>query len=703
MPATDGVALAFDKAVTLHRQGRLDAAIEGYEAILADHPEHIRALCCLCLCRLDRGQGDLSLRLAHRATTLAAESAEAWHCLGSVQTLSGDNRAAADSFLKMLTIQPTFAEGYNNLGKTLIALHRPDTAQRCFRAALILKPDFVDAQYNLGNVLVSLRHPQDAAVCFARTAFCAPYFAEALNSLGAVFLLLKQTGPAIDAIERALAVEPGSAPILTNLGNALEQAKQPGNAITCHERALRLNPANADAHYGLANGLVALKRYCEAIGCYAQALAFRPDFAEAFNNLGSALQALDRAEEALTCYHKAITLTPDDAEAHYNLGLCLTETGHLDDAYRAFERAIALAPARVSFYRMLAETKRIDASDPHVRRMEDLAQDMAVFPDSERMELHFALGKVYGDCGQHEQSFHHLLAGNQLKRRGIAYSEPATLAVFDRIRTVFTAERLATGPEIGFSSRHPVFIVGMPRSGTTLVEQILASHPGVFGAGEVQDLQHLVNTLAPVDGIAAFPEIVAVLAPETVRRLGAAYVAGLRARAPDAERIVDKMLANFKRIGLIHLALPDARIIHVRRDPVDTCLACFSKLFASSQPFAYDLAELGRYYRAYKALMAHWRLVLPPGVMLDVLYEDVVADMEGQARRLLAHCGLDWDDRCLAFHQTQRLVRTASAAQVRQPLYRTSVGRWRAYGELARPLLDALGDLGEASPSWPDS
>jgi hypothetical protein len=232
----------------------------------------------------------------------------------------------------------------------------------------------------------------------------------------------------------------------------------------------------------------------------------------------------------------------------------------------------------------------------------------------------------------------------------------------------------------------------MMRSGSTLVEQILASHPQVFGAGERKDFANVVNALGasetaeegpnrPLDGAALY-------------RLGTAYLAAVTEGTPPAERIVDKMPANFRFVSLIHLALPNARIIHTHRDPVDTCLSCFSQLFNEKQPFTYDLGELGRYYRAYQTLMEHWRRVLPEGVMLDVRYEELVADFEPQARRIVAHCGLEWDDRCLSFYETRRPVKTASVVQVRQPIYRSSVGRWRPNSDLLRPLLEALGAPG---------
>jgi hypothetical protein len=237
-----------------------------------------------------------------------------------------------------------------------------------------------------------------------------------------------------------------------------------------------------------------------------------------------------------------------------------------------------------------------------------------------------------------------------------------------------------------------VLIVGMPRSGTTLIEQILASHPQVFAAGELNDLREVIAAHCDLAAVPApYPECVRELSAEVLRRIGTAYTDRLHRRAPEAARVTDKMPGNFFHLGLVHLAVPNARIILAGRDPVDTCLSCFARTFGDEQQFSYDLAELGRYYGAYESLMAHWRAVLPPGAMLEVQYEEVVEDLEGQARRIVAHCGLEWDDACLRFHETERPVRTASASQVRQPIYRSAVGRWRPYRQWLRPLLDELG------------
>ena len=287
-----------------------------------------------------------------------------------------------------------------------------------------------------------------------------------------------------------------------------------------------------------------------------------------------------------------------------------------------------------------------------------------------------------------------MLAGNAGKRATIAYDEPATFALFDRIEAVFTARSDEAKSGGGDPSAMPIFVIGMPRSGTTLVEQIIASHPLVHGAGELQTLNDVIldsaragRQHAALSGIRAGARR-AVRCARSARAMSRCCASSPPNAAPaSASHITDKMPSNYYFAGLIHLALPNAKIIHSMRDPVDTCISCFSKLFSAEQNHTYDLGELGRYYRRYEQLMAHWRRVLPPRRMLDVRYEDVVADLEGQARRIIAYCGLPWDDRCLSFHETDRPVRTASATQVRQPIYSSAVGRWRVYEERTRAAI----------------
>jgi hypothetical protein len=324
--------------------------------------------------------------------------------------------------------------------------------------------------------------------------------------------------------------------------------------------------------------------------------------------------------------------------------------------------------------------------------MEELARDARSLSPEERIHLHFALGSALADVAEHERSFAHYLAGNALKRRRVAYDEAKSLATGERVRAIFTPEVMRAAAGRGEPAAGPVFILGMPRSGSTLIEQILAGHPDVVALGERNDFAKVVHELRRADGAQVdYPELVPMLDGSLLREIGRRYLARLRPRAPAALRRTDKMPTNWIYAGLIHLALPKARIIHTRRDALDTCVSCFTKLFHNGQPWSYELGELGRHYRSYAATMAHWRTVLPPRAMLEIRYEDVVADLEAEARRVLAYCGLGWNPACLDFQRVRRSVRTASAGQVRRPLYQSSVGRWRVYGGMLQPLIDALG------------
>jgi hypothetical protein len=283
-----------------------------------------------------------------------------------------------------------------------------------------------------------------------------------------------------------------------------------------------------------------------------------------------------------------------------------------------------------------------------------------------------------------------LLKANALKRTTVDYDEAATLNMFPHIKKVFDADLLRRTRGLGDPSTVPIFVLGMPRSGTTLVEQILASHPDVHGAGELPWLNEMARNLRGADVNGYFPEVAKSWSATQLRDLGGQYVQYLRTKASVAGHVTDKMPMNFRFVGLIHMILPNARIVHTRRDAADTCLSCFTKNFAGAIDYTYDLGELGRYWRAYDDLMSHWRQVLPPGAMLEVQYEDLVADFDRQARHLVTYCGLEWDDRCLSFHHTQRPVRTASVNQVRQPIFASSIGRWRDYEPWLAPLLKEL-------------
>lgn len=643
------------EASRLHRAGRLEQAGRLYKKILESNPNHNEALHLLSLIEIQNNRIDNAHELITATLRVAPKNASVRLTAGMVCHRLGRLDEALARYDQALSLNPNFASAFNNRGNVLRDLARLGDAIANYDKALALKPDYPEALNNRGVALRDLKRPADALADFDKALVLRPNYADALNNRGAVLADLKRLDEAADSYGRALACDPGHAGALNNRGSVLRSLKQFPEALECLDRALSFEPANADAH----------------------------------NNRGNVLANLGRPTDALASYDQALALNPSHAEAYNNKGLLLAELGRFEEANEAIAMAIRLAPRAARFYFNLAEHKKFAAADPHIPAMEDLARDMPALGNDDQIDLHFALGKAYADLGRQSQSFRHLLDGNALKLKQVNYDEAAQLEIMDRMRRAFTPNVMRTHEGHGDASRAPVFIIGMPRSGSTLVEQILASHPDVFAAGEIDDFDKAVQELFR-DTIAVSPESLATLPSAAWRDAGANYVQRLRRAAPEAARITNKKLNNFRIAGLIHLALPQARIIHIRRDPIDTCVSCFSKQFTDDLPYTYGLRELGRYYRAYESLMDHWRGVLPAHVMLEVQYEELVADLEGQARQVLTHCGLDWDPRCLDFHKAERPVRTASKAQVRQPLFQSSVGRWRAHEEFLGPLLAAL-------------
>jgi tetratricopeptide (TPR) repeat protein len=581
------------------------------------------------------------------------------------------------------------ADAQAGIGRILFTFNRFEEAIERYRSALTIDPDHADAHHGLAK---ALRDPKAAISHYRKALEIRPDDAELHNELAGVLHTLGLNDAAVTHYQRAIATRPEYAEAHRSLGDVLHEIGRHGEAILQYDKALRLRPSFAEAHHGLANVLRKTRHYRDAIKRYETATALKPGYADAHHNLGKALLALDRHAEAIAEYEKALAIDPSKAVVRNDLGTAHLMMGNIPAAYDAYEKALAWAPQNTMIHLNLARLRRFTADDPRLAALEKLAEDASSLNENAQIALHFALGKALADIKQNERSFRHLLAGNRLKRGKVSYDEKKTLAAFDQIRDLFTPGLMQAKRGGGDPSSAPVFIVGMPRSGSSLLEQILSSHSRVFGAGEIDALQRAVaRSLAVAPGtIRQFSEMVSTVSPEELRRLGRQYIDSVAALASGADRIVDKMLTNFSHVGLIHLALPNARIIHARRDPVDNCLSCFELLFAEELSHTYDLAELGRYYSAYAGLMRHWEEVLPEDVMLDVRYEDVVDDIEGQARRIIAHCGLEWEEQCLAFHQTKRPVRTASVTQVRRPIYRDSVGRWRPDSALLEPLFEAL-------------
>ena len=617
----------FQEAARLLQQGNAAAAAERLQAILRRDPGHTPSLQLLGIVRTRDGRTGEAVALLEKTVERDANSAEAHNNLGVALHADQRSAQAIAHFDAAIVIDPGYAHAHNNLGIALAALNRHEEALAAYRRAIALEPGYVEAHSNLGNSLATLERRQEAIAQF----------------------------------QKALAIRRDFVEARMNLGIVLSQLNRHEEAVAEHRRALADQPKLAPLHFHLGNALCELNRHGEAISHYREALALDPRSALVASHLGNALK----------------------------------EMGRIEEARLAYEKAIAIEPRRPFLYLGLVGTRKTTADDLHLASLEALARDVASLAAADQIDLHFALANALADIGEYERSFRRYLAGNALKRQTLTYQEARVLGRIERTRQIFTPELMRIKKGNGNPSRLPIFIVGMPRSGSTLVEQILASHPDVYAAGERGYFREAVRALDAQTGGAHFPENVPDLTAEQLRALGANYLdrvvklAEAESSVP-AQRITDKLPANFRYAGLIHLALPKARIIHTCRDAVDTCLSCFSTLF-TSQPFTYELGELGRYYRAYAELMQHWHAVLPPGLILNVRYEELVSDLEPQARRIISYCGLEWDGGCLAFHKAPRPVKTASLVQVRRPVYQSSIGRWRPSDAVLRPLLGELG------------
>jgi tetratricopeptide (TPR) repeat protein len=480
---------------------------------------------------------------------------------------------------------------------------------------------------------------------------------------------------------------PGHPGTLHGLGLVCLQAGRLEDAVEFLGRAVAATPTDAAIRNHLGLALLRTGRYESAVREFEAALTACADHPAALMGLADAFSILGRQDDARRALERLLAIDPHNAAAHFGFGMIMWQLGRFDDARDAFEQAAALSPRHAAYHRALAEIARFRPGDPRLAALEVLARDTEKMPADQQVELHFALAKALDDLARYDRAFKHLKTGNAVKRGLTAYDEAAVMAFFREVIEAFTPALFDARRGSGYATEVPVFVVGMPRSGTSLIEQILASHPDVFGAGELPDMNEMI-----VEGCAGknYPCDLASLSNAALFHFGKQYSERIVALAPSASRIVDKLPANFRHLGLIHLVLPKARIIHVRRDPADTCCSCYSKLFLNGLNYTYDLGELGRYYKAYQAVMAHWHVVLPDGAMLEVCYESLVENFREEARRIVDFCGLEWDERCTEFHHTSRPVRTLSGIQVRQPLFDSSIGRWRNYAKWLQPLLDAL-------------
>ncbi len=713
------------QAVRHHQQGRLDEAALLYQAVLAVQPGHPDALHLLGVVAHQRGDHAQAVELIGRAIAgnpgnamYHANLAEAYRALGRFDQAVASCRAA-------LGLRPEYPEAVNNLGLALLGQGKTEEAIAQFGEALRLKPDYAMACNNLGNALRLRGDLKEAEKHFRRAVELGPYLAETHTNLGQLLLERHQPHEALTHLCAAVRLRPDLAEAHNNLGNALREvgrlaeARQayaqalrlkPGQAMTCnnigqalqeenalddarrwYERALELDPNSARFHCNLAGLLAQQEKYDEALTRYVLALRLDPAYADAHCGLGGVRHEQGSLEEAQAHYRQALHCTPDLPAAHAALGRVHEEMGDFTEAECCWRTVLRHDPRHAGAHAQLATLLRDRLPGEDLAALRNLLADPDL-PDARRAALQFGLAQVHDARRRYAEASELLRQANAqalavARRRGLGYG-PAeharfvagmmaacTPAFFERVRG------------FGLDSERPIFIVGLPRSGTTLTEQILASHSQVFGAGELRLARDDFEALAPQAGDAVL-EALARLDRATARRIGEQHLGRLRELNADAPRVADKMPDNYLYLGLLAALFPRAKFIHCRRDLRDVAVSCWMTNFRHIR-WANDPDHIVSRFEQYRRIMEHWRRVLPVPV-LEVDYEETVADLEGVARRLVAWCGLDWEPACLAFHEGKRPVRTASLSQVRQPIYKRSLARWKHYERSLGSLLAKL-------------
>jgi tetratricopeptide (TPR) repeat protein len=727
LSAFDLVASSLAQGIEHHRGGRLDQAELIYRWILDDEPSQPDALHLLGLVCHQRGRHERAVALIRQALEARPEQgtyhgnlAEAYRALGKLaearahaetavrlmpqspvfqNTLGlvlqghGLQLDALRHFNEAIRLDPAFALAHNNLGLSLRDLGRPAEGLAAFREAVRLDPSLPEGRNNLGQMLLERHEPDEALVHCQEALRLRPGYPEAMNNLGNVLRELGRLDEAKVCYEEVLRVRPGQAMTLNNMGQALQEEGRVDEALVYYQRAVTLEPNSARFLCNLASALHDKDQSAQALELCRRVLQqIQPDYVEGHQLHASLREEDGDLQGAVVGYREALRLEPDNADTHVSLGHMLAEQGELEQALGCFREALEHEPRHPGAHAGLATSLGGKMSD------DELAAAVSVMdgPLSERQRatLGFGLAHALDGRGRHAEAAQLLRRANACRQQvwtlqNKGYDPAAHDRFVAGLMANFSAEYFATVRGWGLDTDIPVFIVGLPRSGTTLTEQILASHPQVHGAGELSLARETFDAMPALLNTDATPvECSARYQMDTVRQAASGYLERLRSYAPNAGRIVDKMPDNYLYLGLLVTLFPKARIIHTRRDERDTAVSCWMTDFKQIR-WACDLGHIAARVAAYHRLMRHWRAVLPVP-MLEVDYEETVADLESVARRLIAWCGLEWHPACLEFHKTQRPIRTASVTQVRQPIYKRSVARWKNYAQELEPLLEVL-------------
>jgi tetratricopeptide (TPR) repeat protein len=604
---------------------------------------------------------------------------------------------AIETLERTVSAAPQFWQARTDLARAYRSAARLQAAREELQRVVAAVPALQGAWLAYGDVLVDLEKYADARMAYERARLTDPYARRIEEATAALVAGDRKAAELI--FREILKADPSHVSAVCGLAAISLTVGRGADALRLLRHAFKQSAHLPLAWRGLCQTMVELGRLPEAEAAIRRLLKIEPENPKNWVLLGTVYTRLMRQADALPAFEEAARLNPSEVRLPLSIGHAHKTLGNRRESEEAYKACLRLDPNFGEAYWSLADLKNYVFDDAEIAAMRALQKDDG--DDVDQSHLHFALGRAFEQRKEYEEAFSHYATGNARRRKSV----PFDIGVFEnktrRVRECFSAAFFAQRASVGHSDRAPIFVLGLPRSGSTLIEQILASHSCVEGTFELPNVLTMVREFDHANSEHdAYPEKVRDVPAEEFANLGRRYIEETAALRSGKPHFIDKMPNNFSHVGLIHSILPNAIIIDARRHPMDSCFSTYKQNFAEGQSFSYDLDDLGRYYRCYLSLMDHWGTVLP-GKVLQVSYEQLVRDPETNIRRLLRHCGLDFEPACLAFHETKRSVRTASAEQVRQPMYTSGIGHWRNFERQLEPLRLALGDCLERFPADP--
>ena len=700
-------------AVTLEITGQLDAALEQWQKALEINPNFVDALSNYGNALWKNKEFGKAQEACEKALEINPDFHDALINLGNALMSQNMHDQAVEQWQKALTINPNHASAHINIGNSLRELGQITKSEEHCLKALELSPDNPIALLNLGNAVRDQGRYEEAEKIYKQATDIQPDSALSHNNLATVLICTERYDEALVATRYALAFDPESVTAYGTQAVALRELNRLREAEKAARKALSLAPDSVEARIDLADILSLESNFHEAAELFDEAMELQPDSPRLYIKLSSALDRAHRTDEAIEVIKKAVEVNPEMPEAYWVMGTIYFMSNDIENAEKALDKAIELKPdfthalaskAEIlqslgkmkeseqfirealrlneispNLYYSLSNTKTFEKDGPEFKAMEDMLLDSQKVTKQDRAILHYALFRSYEKIKDYEKAYPHLKKGADIKSGFVTHDEERQHNLFSSIQTTFSKDNVKKITNSGCDSDVPIFILGMPRSGTTLTEQIISSHPDVYGAGELSIS-------------AAAEREVGVVNNDRAKEWGEYYVDKMRninEETQKAKKITDKMPGNYAKLGQLILALPNAKIIHCRRNPMDTCLSCYKQLFSRGHEWSYNWDEMTKHYEEYHNLMAHWRQVFPDK-FIDIDYEDTINDFENQARKLIDYVGLEWNDACLTPHKSKRSVLTASKAQVIKPIYNTSIEAWKRYEDELTPMAEQL-------------